>query len=422
MKLKVPGPRGRLFIGSALEFNADPIGWLRDTRAKFGDVVRLDPSTVVIHHPEAIHQVLVGTNDKFLLDNATVAGARGRAWLLRGLPLWMETRRYLQQGVARSIMTAHLPRARRRLSEEAERLAGVRAPLFETAQRLVGGTITDYCVGSDPQATAAVEQTVEAVFWSSLKLTDSAESRLRISRRPLAKRATALNSALVDLLTEVVRERMASRRKAEPADVLDALIDRGLPEEFLVAAIRLMMVGSRGPSGATLSWCLLRLAERPHDMALVRSEVRADNGTLPGEEWPHTAAMLKEVMRMHPPLWLVGRTCAKPVTLAGYPLRAEERVLFAPYLLHRDPRFWTDPETFDPSRWYGGKVPYTGKAYLPFGAGTRVCPGTRMGPVQLAMAVGAIIGRYELDVPPIESVTPTRSTLLTPGGVEACWK
>ncbi|WP_327038007.1 hypothetical protein [Micromonospora maris] len=43
-----------------MEFNADPIGWMRDTRAEFGDIVRLDPSTVVIHDPEAIHQVLVG--------------------------------------------------------------------------------------------------------------------------------------------------------------------------------------------------------------------------------------------------------------------------------------------------------------------------------------------------------------------------
>lgn len=60
MRPNVPGPRGRFYIGSALEFNADPIGWMRDTRAEFGDIVRLDPSTVVIHDPEAIHQVLVG--------------------------------------------------------------------------------------------------------------------------------------------------------------------------------------------------------------------------------------------------------------------------------------------------------------------------------------------------------------------------
>lgn len=421
MRLKVPGPRGRLFIGSALEFNADPIGWMRDTREKYGDIVRLDPSTVVIHHPETIHHVLVGTNDEFLLDNTTIAGARGRALLLERLPLWMETRRYLQQGLARSVLTAYLPRARQRLNDEAERLVGVRAPLFETAQRLVGGAITDYCVGSDPQATAAVEQAVEAVFWSSLQLTDSTESRLRISRRPLAKRAAALNSALVDLLTEIVRERMARRRKAEPADAMDALIDRELPEQILVGAIRLMLIASRGPSGATLSWCLLRLAERPRDMALVRSEVHADRGTLPGEDWPHTAAVLKEVMRLHPANWLMGRTCARPVTLAGYPLRAGERVLFTPYLLHRDPRFWTEPDSFDPSRWHDGRVPYTGKAYLPFGAGTRVCPGARLGPVQVAMALGAIVGRYDLDLPLLHSVRPAHSTLLTPAEVEVCW-
>jgi cytochrome P450 len=422
MKPKVPGPRGRLFVGSALEFSADPIGWMRDTRAQYGDIVRLDPTTVVVHDPEVIHQVLVGTNDEFLLDNAMVAGSRGREWLLQGLPQWMETRRYIQQGLARSVLMAHLPRARRWLIEEAERLAGVRGQLFDTAQRLVGGAITDYCVGSDPQATLAVERAVEAVFWASLEVTDSAESRLRISRRPIAKRAQALNNVLVEILTDVVRDRRARRNAAEPGDALDALIARGLPESFLVAAIRLLLVSSRGPSGATLSWYLLRLAERSHDRARVREEVQADSGGLPGENWPHTTAMFKEVIRLHPPNWLMGRTCARPVRLAGYPLRANDRVLFTPYLVHRDPRFWPDPDTFDPLRWQSRQIPYTGKAYLPFGAGTRVCPGTRLGSIQLTMTVAAIIGRYKLELPPIESVTPAHSTLLTPDNVEVCWK
>ncbi|WP_327038006.1 cytochrome P450 [Micromonospora maris] len=350
-----------------------------------------------------------------------VAGARGRAWLVEGLPLWLETRRHLQQGLARSVLTAHLPRARQRMNDEAERLAGVRRPLFDTAQRLVGDAVADYCVGSDPQATVAVAQAVEAVFWASLEVADGSESRLRISRRPIAKRATALNNALVELLTEVVRDRLAQRRKAEPADALDALIERGLPERFLVAALRLLMVTSHGPSGAVLSWCLLRLAERPDDAASIRAEAQADGGALPGEEWPHTAAVLKEVMRLHPPTLLMNRTCARPVEVAGYPLRAGDRVLFTPYLVHRDPRFWTDPESFTPSRWQRGRIPYTGKAYLPFGAGTRVCPGARLGPVQLAMALAAVIGRHELELPPTDSVAPARSTLLTPAGVDVLW-
>jgi hypothetical protein len=78
----------------------------------------------------------------------------------------------------------------------------------------------------------------------------------------------------------------------------------------------------------------------------------------------------------------------------GWRLRAGDSLMFSPYLIHRDPRWWHEPERIDPDRWPAGRPPHTRHAYLPFGAGPRVCLGTYLGTLQLVPATSRLVHRY----------------------------
>ena len=136
---------------------------------------------------------------------------------------------------------------------------------------------------------------------------------------------------------------------------------------------------------------------------------------------PYTTAFIKEALRLYPPQWLITRTSKVPIELAGHRLPANTEVLICPYLLHRDPRWWTDPERFDPDSWLGRDQPHGRYAYLPFGAGPRVCPGSLLATVQLTALTTLLARDYRLELPPLANVRPSTDGLMLPTGVTGSW-
>jgi len=420
----IPGPKGKWLIGDAMKFDADPIGWMLETKPIYGDVVRLDNETIVVHDPELIAEVCLETNKDYLLDNATVAGKKGREILLEGLKEWMQSRKYLAKALNRRILGEHINRAGVCLDREVKKLANKQIDLFDASQYILGYAIADFCLGAD-EDFHKVFAAVEEVFWASLDVTDSEESRLPWASRPIAKRAEKLNWELLELLGGVVRRRRENHTQgSEHRDALDQLVESltNAPEEQLIAAVRLMMVTAHGPSGSIFSWCLLRLAENPELLEKVREELsQPENDLLAPTTYPITNAVLRETMRMHPANWLMGRTAQRDTYLGDYFIPEDCRVLFSPFVVHRDERFWQQPESFLPERWLSGEKPYTDKSYFPFGSGPRVCPGATLGPIQLMLGLKAIVTNYDLELPPLNTVEAVHSTLLRPKGTFVRW-
>ena len=238
-------------------------------------------------------------------------------------------------------------------------------------------------------------------------------------------RVRRVKNELVALLTEVIRRRKSQPPRTEAhRDALDQLVEsfQYIPEEQLVAAVRLMMVTAHGPSGAIFSWCLLRLAERPDLAEKIRGEMEQNaEAILLPKNFPVTHALIKETMRLHPANWLMGRTANNRVELGGYTIEEDCRILFSPYIVHRDSRFWENPESFQPERWLTGSSPYSYGAYFPFGSGPRVCPGALLGPIQLVLGLRVVLTQYDFKLPPLSSVKPAHSTLLTPHETKVKW-
>ncbi len=217
---------------------------------------------------------------------------------------------------------------------------------------------------------------------------------------------------------------LVADRRAGPADtddLLGMLLDARDEEtgqamtdlEVRDEAMALLLAGHE-TTAAALAWTWLLLAQNPDAEAQLWAEVDALDGP-PAfdalDRLPVTRAVFAEAMRLYPPAWAVGREAARDTTLGGHAVPRRATVLFAPLHLHRDARFWDEPEAFRPERFApdarSGRHKF---AYLPFSAGRRGCIGEQFAWVEGTLVLATIAQRWRLELagpppPPHGSVT-----------------
>ena len=180
-----------------------------------------------------------------------------------------------------------------------------------------------------------------------------------------------------------------------------------------------MILAGHETTATALFWALYVLALDPTTQDRLAAEVRAAGGTQDITKLPFTRAVVDETMRLYPPAFLVARAAAGPDVVAGHQVIAKDVILIAPWLLHRHEKLWTDPNAFKPERFMPGTPPPDRFAYMPFGAGPRICIGAHFAIVEAVLALAKIVGTFrveladDLPVMPIGIVTtqPDRSPL-----------
>jgi cytochrome P450 len=120
-------------------------------------------------------------------------------------------------------------------------------------------------------------------------------------------------------------------------------------------------------------------------------------------------------MRLYPPAWAVARTVMKDIELGGYRVPKGSNIVISQWVMHRDARFFRDPEKFDPDRWSPERAQEVLKfAYFPFGAGPRGCIGQSFAMMEAILLLATIAQRFQLRVPSDFPVIPTPSVTLRP--------
>jgi cytochrome P450 len=186
------------------------------------------------------------------------------------------------------------------------------------------------------------------------------------------------------LLDALVR-RLVHRAVESPGDdVVSELLHSLTEDEARAEAMTLLLAGHETTANA-LTWCWHLLSRHPKVAAQLRGELvalghPASYPDLPA--LPYTTACIAETMRLYPPAWILEREVSEPLVLDGFTIPVGAVVLASQYALHRDPRWWREPETFDPARWltpegrFDEDAPGQPRgAWVPFGAGTRQCIG-----------------------------------------------
>jgi cytochrome P450 len=180
-----------------------------------------------------------------------------------------------------------------------------------------------------------------------------------------------------------------------------------------------MILAGHETTALALSWALYLLALAPESQERVAGEVRTIS--LSGESGPvldqltYTRAVLDETMRLYPPAYAIARTARKRDEIAGFPVRPGDLMVISPWVLHRHKRRWTDPDAFKPERFLPGRREEVGRyAYLPFGAGPRVCIGAHFALTEATIVLSRIIQSFRIQLASSEPVMPGSPTI-SPG-------
>ena len=205
----------------------------------------------------------------------------------------------------------------------------------------------------------------------------------------------------------LMAERRAAGKKegAPPRDLFDLMGDARDPETgkaFTEAQLRdevaTMILAGHETTATALFWSLYLLALDPATQQEVASEARGvgANGVRELDHLKFTRAVIDETLRLYPPAFLIARAAIAPDSIAGLPLRRNDVILIAPWLLHRHEKLWCNPAAFIPARFMPPAPPPDRFAYLPFGAGPRICIGAHFALVEATLALAALVRAFRI--------------------------
>lgn len=411
------GTSGTVWRASdAYAYEQDPVRFLSEAVGRCGDTFRFGRNAVFLGDPDEVHTVLTETGRAFHTGRDILDGFRSNPDEITAL--WMRGRRAGRAGLTARAASAGAHRMRERIRADLAALTGRPVNAADEAPGLCSRAALAYCLAAVPDtlparlATAAERLTgvLDATLPVPAWVPGSAAHRARASVRSLAS-----------VLTEVVEERGRGGENGHgDPDLLDALLtDADASVQDARAALQMTLTGTHVVPGAALTWLLAELATRKGLLGSIRAEVtaRGMDGDL-----PYTTAVVKESLRLHPPVWLMTRDVALPAKVAGYEVGPGDQLVFSPYLLQRDARWWDDPDRFRPERWlHESPARRARHAYIPFSGGARICAGYRLGLLQLTLAAALLATEYTVEAVGEADLTPTWESVLAPTGLRVRW-
>lgn len=212
-------------------------------------------------------------------------------------------------------------------------------------------------------------------------------------------------------------------RRAHPTDgddLLNLLLESGLPLRRVRDEATTFMLAGHETTANALAWMWYLLALNPEARERMLAEVDAVVGDRRPTvqdlaQMPWTTACFQEAMRFYPPAWTIPRTAIADDVVGGHHISKGTTVIVPIHAIHHDPRFWPDPEVFDPERF----MPGAGKerhrsAYLPFGGGRRVCIGSSFALMETTLITAMLSRRFVFDLVPGHPVEPEATLTLRP--------
>ncbi len=234
-------------------------------------------------------------------------------------------------------------------------------------------------------------------------------------------------------MDQIVYGLISERRRTDEdyGDLLSMLLsardedDKGMSDEQVRDEAVTLMLAGHETTANVLNWTFMLLAQNPDVEAKLHDELdRALGGRAPTladlKQLPYTEMVVKESMRLFPPAYSFGRMAIEDTTVAGYDLPANTDVNIFTYFVHRDSRWWDEPERFNPERFSPvNEANIRRYAYLPFGGGPRVCIGNSFAMMEARLMLATIAQHYQLRLKPGQVVeTDPLITLRPLGGLQ----
>jgi cytochrome P450 len=413
-----PGPRGEPLFGNVRRYADDPFDFLDAVSDAYGDVAEFDLGpfeTVLVTNPADIERVLVSEDPKYhkpdFQDDA-LGKLLGNGLLLSEGETWRKQRNLVGPAFSPDRVVS---------------LAGTMATHAESmVESWTAGDVVDVEL---EMARVTVKIIADAMF--GVEFDDERVRRVQANLEPLGSRFEAnpfrflipdwvptrenreYDAAIAELdavLDDVLDERRGTAGRegdGPPSDMLSLLLRAQRRGDQTEAQIRdemmTMLLAGHDTTALTLTYALYLLSQHPDAERRLHAEVAsAVDGDVPTaaevREFEFVDRVLKEAMRLYPPVWVMFRQPQVDVELAGYRLPAGTTVMLSQWVTHRDDRWYDDPETFDPDRWSPERRrDRPSFAYFPFGGGPRSCIGRQFSLLEAKLILGTIASQYRLD-------------------------
>jgi cytochrome P450 len=403
---------------------------LLQVQREYGDFVRLRLSgkpMYLVSDPYLIKYVIQDTH-----SNQIKAGGlqKARSFLRNGLLLsngdvWRTNRRLCQPAFNASALAEYANVMARCAADWAERwqAAARRREIVDVHKEMLELSLT---VVTKTLFTTSLSQSDFEVFGRCLPFLMRVVARRMYSILDLKWLPTADNlrfrrfaGELDRIVYRIIDER---RRGADPgSDLLGTLLastdeqsNARLDDEQLRDEVMTLLTAGHETTALLMSWTWYLLARHPEVFARLLEEARAakqaNKSPLEIASLPYVRAVLQETLRLYPPAWVVRRQLLQQDRVGASELPAGTDFLFSSYVVHRHPRYWPDPERFDPERFLDGSGNHRPKfTYFPFGGGPRICIGQHFGLMEAAIVVSTLASRFtletEVEVQPESSFT-----------------
>lgn len=426
-----PGPKPRFPLGNIPEFSRDTLQFLLDIR-QYGDLASFKFGPFVAYvatHPDLVHQVLVTDADKVRKPLGIVSAlypVLGNGLFSSDGEFWKRQRKLVQPafhtkriGAYGQVMVDYANAIGDRW--QSGQTYAIDHSMTELTMQIIARTLFDADVSGE---ASEVGETITTVL-------DFVNHRLdQLLPLPLWI-PTATNRRFkqaVGRLNALIYRFIDERRKSgkDNGDLLSMLLmaqgdDGSQMTDIQVRDEAMTLFGAGHETTAvTLTWAWYLLSQHPDVEARLHEELAAVLGgraptiaDLPN--LPYTDMVIKETMRLYPPAFTASRQMLEPITLGGYTIPKDAVILMNIYGLHRDARFFPDPERFDPERFSPENEKRIPKyAYLPFGGGPRVCIGNAFASMEARLILATLAQRFQLSLAPGHAVVPERKFTLRP--------
>lgn len=413
----VSGTRSRWGLGNVRRFARDPLGFLHEQVDRHGDLVSmrmLGEEWLLVSHPDDIEELVVKQGRVMGRDAYTVVLQRvlGLGLLTSDGELWKRQRKLMSQAFTpRRIHQYAASMVRVTDAEIAGWRDGARLDLHQEMSRVTMAIAAEVLFGASvsPRDVEVVRDALEDI---TEFLAQSPEGILGLPAwvpTPRNRRVNRAIAAIDALVYDIIRRRRSGEQRDDLLGTLLAaqddegvrMSDRQLRDEVIT-----LFLAGHETTALALSHTFYLLSKHPDVERRLFAELDSVlGGRLPSADdvrsLPFLDRVLKESMRLYPPAWTIGREATEDVELRGHRIAKGTQIMISQWVVHRDPRWFPNPEGFDPDRWLPERSEGLPRyAYFPFGGGPRVCIGNHFAMMEAALALATIAQRHRIELLP----------------------
>lgn len=428
MARTLTGPPARPLSGHLKDMNRNSIEFLTAAAREHGDLVRLRFGPLpafLVTGPPLIEQVLVSRQRDYvrprILTNAPITFG-GSMLAASGEP-WRRQRRLAQPAFHHQRIAGYgdeMVRATQRMLDRWG--TGGRRDISEEMSRVTLDIVTRCLFDVDvEQGAAKVGPSLNVVQHAFIRRVSST-----IPMRDDIPTANNIRNALAVRRLHRMIDRFAERARAGEdrtsllAMMVEAYEGEGDARKLLRDEAQTFMLAGHETTALALTWAFLLLSAHPEVERRLVAELDEHLGGRPATSadvavLPYTQAVVKETLRLYPPAHAVAREAKVPTEIGGHAIPKGSTVILSQWVVHRDPRWYDQPDRFDPDRWSGNlekRLPRF--AYFPFGGGPHLCIGAGFAHLEATLVLATVLQRFRLTLRPGHPVDPQPLITLRP--------